>query len=148
MDILYNKNHKLYVHCAYTAALNVNISMLEWLFERKGVPNAFTQMHAVSGRKKIGDPENIKNLNNWQEKTIIVLEWLKSKGIESNYSITIQYAASVDNILGLEWIKTNYKEFHCHLGNEGIKESLEKLGLKETPGIKWLDENKAMFNNL
>lgn len=148
MNILYNKGNKLYVHCAYTAALDVNIPMLEWLFEREGVPNSFIQMHAVSSRKIIGDPENIKNLDHWQEKTIIVLEWLKSKNIDSNGSIPIEYAASVDNILALEWIKNNHKEFFSYPGYNGIIENLEKLGLKETPGIKWLNENKKMFNNM
>ncbi len=77
---------------------------------------------------------------------MIVLEWLKDKDIHCNYSLPIEYAASVDNILALEWIKINYTAFYCICGYDGIKRGLEKSGCGKTVGAKWLYENKEMLD--
>lgn len=60
-------------------------------------------MFAVVGDQQYFNinPYNIENHNNWQDKTIEALQWLKEHEVQCNPSITFKYAFLMDNIKAL-----------------------------------------------
>ena len=132
LDFLYQRGCKPNVHCGYVAASKGNIMVLEWLFEKGCHLHYDTAVSAVSAVIAYNRETN----DNWQEKTLIVLEWLKSKNVDCASPIVVKYAACVSNILALDWIKGNYNNVDYSYAKREVGK-----GAKGAKGAEWLDKN-------
>lgn len=129
LNFLYQKGYKPNIHCGYAAAGKGNIMILEWLCGKGCDLNYETAIFAIMADKL----EGYDDLSDWQEKTLIVLEWLKSKNVNCRSSVVVKYAACVNNISALNWIKRNYDNVDYSYAKQMV--------MKGTKGAEWLDEN-------